>query len=172
MIGETQPAQVLRQTRNAYLHAHVKTFSTFRAPIAVWRAHCIVIVETSKAVAPPPPSLCAGPDNHRYLLMSQPTSASITLFSPALTSATNPSPFHRSPTASAIQTSDNPLKLVRERLRSPSLGPAITGAACIAEATNIGEIPIALADVAPPIGTGTCLGYENSAARTRQAKSP
>jgi len=136
------------------------------------RPHCIVIVETFKAVATLAPSLCAGPDSHHYLLMTQRTSAAINLFSSPLTSAANPSRFHRCSTPSATQSSDNPLKLLRERSCSPSLGPTITDAACLAETTNIDEIPIALAPVAPPIGTGTCLACEISAARTRQANSP
>jgi hypothetical protein len=56
-----------------------------------------------------------------------------------------------------MHSGDNPLKLLREHTRSPSLAPTIATDAGLAAPTLKGEIPIAPADIAPTIGTGTCL---------------
>ncbi len=162
MIGDEQPAQ-----GRGTLTSLVKSFSTFRASIATPRPHRDHRRRSTRPTALTPLSLHPS-DSHHYLLMIRCTSALITLFSPPLTSATNPRRFHRPSTPSATQSSDNPLKLLRERSRGPSLPPTITAVACLAEATNFGEIPIALAGNnrhrRMPCGI--------SAARTQQAKSP
>ena len=74
MIEDMSVRKFTQKTQSDYIR-HVKSFSTFRAPIAVSRPHCIAIVETLKAVETLAPSLCAGPNSHRYLLMTQQTSA-------------------------------------------------------------------------------------------------
>jgi hypothetical protein len=74
--------------------------------------------------------------------MTRRTSASITPFSPRLTSPGDGAPPpHRSSRSSATQSADNPLKLLRERSRSPSLASTIATDAGLAAPTLKGEIP-------------------------------